>query len=175
MLARGLKAFCGMDCLVAWCASADARKLLAKAEAKTLREQARAVRPLSWYKARAQKAVNAWVVWRDRNKPCISCLKPAFIEGEWHAGHFKTRGSGKGALDPKNINKQCAACNNWKSGALEGYRKGILERFGPARLEYLETLRRDTTKRDSAYFERVAKVYRRRLKQAQTRAAEREA
>lgn len=89
--------------------------------------------------ARAQAAVNALVRARDADLPCISCGR--FHDGQWHAGHYRSRGAAPHlALDMRNIHKQCQPCNTHLHGNLIGYRAGLIARFS---LEYVEMLESD--------------------------------
>lgn len=94
--------------------------------------------------ARAQTAVNAYVRARDAELPCISCGR--LHEGQWHAGHYRSRGAAKHlALDIRNIHKQCQPCNMHLHGNQINYRLGLIARYG---LEYVETLECDNANRD---------------------------
>jgi hypothetical protein len=110
---------------------------IARKERQETRAKLMAMKPRSYWMARAQAAVNAWVRWRDRKLPCISCGTVKAVQ--WHAGHYLTRGAHPElALDPLNINKQCSQCNDHGSGRQLDHQRGILERYGQRRLEYLE-------------------------------------
>lgn len=98
---------------------------------------------LSQRKARAQVQVNAYVRLRDADLPCISCGR--FHQGQWHAGHYRSRGAASNlALDPRNIHKQCQPCNNHLHGNAIAYRAGLIERYG---VEYVEALESDNDSR----------------------------
>lgn len=68
---------------------------------------------------------------RDGNV-CISCGKTNLVGNGWHAGHFA-----KAELcnpiykyDLRNINSQCAGCNNWKEGNFIEYEKAMVKKYG---------------------------------------------
>lgn len=85
----------------------------------------------------AQAAVNAYVRERDRDLPCISCGR--FHQGQWHAGHYLSRGAHPElALDERNLAKQCQPCNTHLSGNQLEYRKGLIARYGIDHVEWLE-------------------------------------
>lgn len=93
-------------------------------------------RPL-WIK-KAQKACNEYIRERDRNLPCISCQR--HHDGQYHAGHFVPAGRGSALrFDERNIHKQCAPCNNHKSGNLVEYRRNLIVRLGAETVEWLES------------------------------------
>ena len=89
----------------------------------------------------AQAAVNAWVRWRDKDLGCISCGKPASWNGQWHAGHYLSRGAHPELAyeaDRHNLTKQCAQCNMWLSGNQAKMRQGLIERHGQHVIDWLE-------------------------------------
>jgi hypothetical protein len=85
----------------------------------------------------AQTAFNAFIRERDKDLPCISCGR--HHAGQSHAGHYKTT-----AAHPElrfseiQVWKQCAPCNNHLSGNIIEYRKGLLERIGQEKLDWIE-------------------------------------
>jgi hypothetical protein len=82
-----------------------------------------------------QKEVNAFVRQRDKGKPCISC---GIMGVKLEAGHYISRArSSKMRYDLDNIHGQCWNCNNILHGNHEGFKKGLIERYGK---EYLENL-----------------------------------
>lgn len=85
----------------------------------------------------AQAAVNAYVRMRDKDLPCISCGR--FHQGQYHAGHYLSRGAHPElALNPINIAKQCAPCNTHLSGNQVRFRTGLIARIGIELVEWLE-------------------------------------
>lgn len=116
---------------------AKARKALAYVGRKELRAAKERVKPKGQYMREAQVAINAWVRARDLSLPCISCGR--FHEGQWHAGHYRTVGSSPELrFEPLNIHKQCAPCNNHKSGDIVNYRIELVKRIGAELVEWLE-------------------------------------
>ncbi len=89
-----------------------------------------------WLKA-AQSAMNAYIRERDKLESCISCGR--FHQGQWHAGHFRSVGAHPELrFHPFNNNKQCAPCNNHKSGDIVNYRINLKDKIGEANLEWVE-------------------------------------
>lgn len=86
----------------------------------------------------AQAALNKWIrEVRDVAEPCISCGR--HHEGQWHAGHFLSRGSHPHlALVAANIAKQCMPCNVHLSGNQLNFRRGLIVRYGLEAVEALE-------------------------------------
>lgn len=158
------KSFIPFKTMQVVCGPACAHKLvkLEKVAEKTKdKERIAALRPLSWHKAQAQKAVNAYVRARDAHLPCISCQRMA---QSWDAGHYRTRGSSPHmALDPRNIHRQCVHCNQHNHGNIHGFRKGLIERYG---LDYVEALECDqsTNKYSAEDLDQIASHYRAELR-----------
>ena len=85
-----------------------------------------------------ERSVNAYVRTRDKGMPCISCGR--FHDGQWHAGHYRSKGSAPHLRfdAERNIFRQCAPCNTYLSGNLINYRRGLIARIGIADVELLE-------------------------------------
>ncbi|WP_372809471.1 recombination protein NinG [Litorivivens sp.] len=85
----------------------------------------------------AQAAFNKWVRLRDSALPCISCGR--HHKGQYHAGHYRTVGANPELrFEPLNCHKQCAPCNNHKSGDIVNYRINLVQRIGQDLVEWLE-------------------------------------
>ena len=126
------------------CAVLDARIKREQAEAKKRQEQRRKDRETrdklktraDWLKE-AQAAFNAYIRARDADQPCISCGR--HHTGQWHAGHYLSRGARPElAMHPDNCHKQCAPCNTHLSGNLVLYRVNLINKIGLDRVEWLE-------------------------------------
>jgi hypothetical protein len=92
-----------------------------------------------------KRVIQRWVNnVRDAGLPCISCGTTKLVQ--YCGGHYKSAGGHPElALDTKNLNRQCNQyCNLRLSGNIHGnktspgYIKGILDRFGQERLDYLD-------------------------------------
>lgn len=114
-----------------------AGKVKDKAKRKRLREGRERLKTLGDYAREAQRAFNAYIRERDRALPCISCGR--HHNGQFHAGHFRTVASSPELrFEEKNCHKQCAPCNNHKSGDIVNYRINLVERIGIEQVEWLE-------------------------------------
>ena len=105
------------------CAMKKVRQAKVEERAK-VRTRKEAIKTLADLKREAQTALNRWIVQvRDADKPCISCGR--HHQGQWHAGHYMSRGAApQHALNPLNVHKQCAPCNTYLHGNLIAYRCG---------------------------------------------------
>lgn len=114
-----------------------ARKALAQVERKAIKAAKERIKSRGDYLREAQTAFNAWVRERDAQLPCVSCGR--HHQGQWHAGHYRTvAGSPELRFEPLNVWKQCAPCNNHKSGDIVNYRLELARRIGADQVAWLE-------------------------------------
>jgi len=121
-----------------------------KANKKAVKELNR--KSLNWQHKQTQPVFNKlrrlqefkWFSDRGLEPVCISCQKPLGND-QWCNGHLKTVGSnGRLRYDFKNSYLQHNHnCNKHKSGDIDGYKKGLLARFGEVEskeiIDYCET------------------------------------
>ena len=123
---------CSLACALALAKESAAKER--RAEYKAAKER---LKTRGDYLKECQQAFNAWIRERDYAEPCISCGR--HHTGQYHAGHYLTVGAHPELrYHPDNCHKQCAPCNNHLSGNIVEYRKGLLAKIGPERLEWLE-------------------------------------
>ena len=114
-----------------------ARKALAEIGRKELRAAKVKIKPRAQHMKEAQTAFNAWVRERDVGLPCVSCGR--HHNGQWHAGHYRTVGGNPELrFEPLNVWRQCAPCNNHKSGDIVNYRLELVKRIGAEKVDWLE-------------------------------------
>jgi hypothetical protein len=111
----------------------------AKLDREDTAKRKEALKSKSDHMREAQAELNKWVrLVRDRDLPCISCGK--FHQGQWHAGHYLSRGAHPElALNRLNVHKQCQPCNVHLSGNQINYRIGLIARIGIVLVEWLES------------------------------------
>ena len=91
---------------------------------------------------KTEKIFNEWIRERDKNLGCISC--GGNVD---HCGHyFPTNYSGVRFYEI-NCNGQCIKCNNYLSGNLIFYRRGLIQKYGNEMIEQLETYAIETRKK----------------------------
>jgi len=133
---RPLQSVCGPSCafnLVVAKRQTDAEKARRAVKKSALEK----IKTRADYLKECQQAFNAWIRERDYAEPCISCGRHHV--GKYDAGHYLTVGAHPELrFHPENCHKQCAPCNNHLSGNIVEYRKGLLAKIGPERLEWLE-------------------------------------
>ena len=85
----------------------------------------------------AQAAFNAYVRFRDADDNCISCGRNH--AGQYHAGHFRSRGAHPELrFEELNCHKQCAPCNNHLSGNISNYRPALIAKIGQEKVDWIE-------------------------------------
>lgn len=67
---------------------------------------------------------------------CISCGCPITVN-TCDAGHFIPRAHTATRWHLRNVHAQCRTCNRMKDGNADGYRRGLIERYGPEVIEQL--------------------------------------
>jgi len=113
------------------------QKELKKARRAEYTERKEKLKTLSDYHKETQIECNRYIRERDKKDSCISCGR--HHEGQWHAGHYRSIGAAPELrYNEDNIHKQCAPCNNHKSGNILEYRISLIRKIGVERLEYLE-------------------------------------
>jgi len=114
---------------------------------------AKKIIPLPKLIAKAQKAFNARIRERDKDKGCISC--GGKVE---QAGHYLSAGHhGVHRFNEKNVHGQCVRCNMYLSGNLINYRIGLVKRIGLQQVEILEGTRHKSHKWNRLELEEIIK------------------
>ena len=167
--ARPLAQVCSLDCakVLGQAKTAKADKEHAKANRAALKAAKLAIKPLSYWEARAQAMINKWIVKvRDKDEGCISCgtRKP---ETQYAAGHYRTRkAASQHRYNPDNIHKQCNMnCNKKLSGNIINYRPALIAKIGQERHDAI--INDNSTRRYSIdELQEMTKFYSDKLKEA---------
>lgn len=89
---------------------------------------------------------------------CISCgqIKP-FEQAD--CGHYINRQHMSTRFDEMNCNAQCRKCNRFMEGNIQGYREGLIRKYGENRVLLLEA-KRNTIRRYSEFeYDTLIKYY----------------
>ena len=114
-----------------------ARKSLAQIERKEIKARKEKLKSRADHMRETQVVFNEWIRLRDAALPCVSCGR--HHEGQYHAGHYRTVGANPELrFEPLNVWKQCAPCNNHKSGDIVNYRIELVRRIGADKVDWLE-------------------------------------
>jgi hypothetical protein len=116
---------------------------------------------------KAQAAFNSFIRERDKDLACISCGR--HHQGQYHAGHYRSVGAAKQLrFNEINCHKQCAPCNNHKSGNITEYRINLIKKIGVDNTEALEN--NNEVKRYSVVeYKEIAELYKLKLRELKKR------
>ena len=174
------KGYCSVECL----AEQTKVKRIAAQEKKERKRHAEAkerVKRPSDLRKEAQRSFNAFIRYRDKDQPCISCDRPiSEIEGRdgwksggaWDAGHYMEVGSHEELrFNEDNCHRQCKSDNagagkyiKKKRSVDDLYRKKLVERIGIERVEALENYNEPKRYRAEDY-RRIRDEYKQKLKE----------
>ena len=144
--------FCNMSHAAKWGVKKAAKDRERKAKkAETEKKKVHAKQKREFYDndrpvrmREAQKAFNAFIRYRDKLLPCVSCGnftndKDLVNGSRWDCGHFKSRGAHPELrFEELNCAKQCVKCNRDSSGNIANYRVELIKRIGVENLDWLE-------------------------------------
>lgn len=136
---KSLQAVCSVQCAIALtnAGKEKARKAKEARERAEHRQAKERIKTKGEHAKEAQAAFNEFIRLRDADLPCVSCGR--HHQGQYHCGHFRTVGANPGLrFEPLNAHKQCAPCNNHKSGDIVNYRISLLQRIGAKAVDWLE-------------------------------------
>ena len=113
----------------------------------------------------AQAAFNAFIRFRDDALCCISCGR--FHTGQYHAGHYRSRGAHPELrFEELNCHKQCAPCNNHLSGNISNYRPALIGKIGQDKVDWIEGPH-ELKKYTCAELNEIELLYKQKLKDLQ--------
>lgn len=120
------------------CATEIVRIAREKQERKDTRERKEKLKTRSDWLKEVQVEFNRYIRARDKSEPCISCGR--FHQGQWHAGHYRSVAAAPNLrFDENNVHKQCAPCNNHKSGNIVEYRIRLVAKIGIEEVQIIES------------------------------------
>jgi len=158
--------FCSMACVVEH-GQKGATASSEKRKRETLTKLRSELKTASEWRTEAQTAFNAYIRWRDRAEPCISCDsmgEHAGLGGYWDAGHYRSRGAAKHlSFHQHNVHRQCSRDNRYLSGNVVEYRHRLIDRIGLDKVVALEN-NNDLVRHDIAYLARIKKIFKAKLK-----------
>jgi len=132
-----LQFVCSPICAYQYTKTKEGNKFKEKIKRKIRKEEKDKLKTKSEWAKDAQSAFNKYIRARDRELPCISCGR--HHQGQYHAGHYRSVGAHPELrFEESNCHKQCAPCNNHKSGNIVEYRINLKDRIGKEKLAWLE-------------------------------------
>lgn len=94
---------------------------------------------------------------------CISCGKVIHWKDS-DCGHYINRRHNSVRYDEMNCNAQCRKCNRFDEGNIQGYRKGLIKKYGEKAVELLEMKKFNKCKLGKLEINALAEEYRKKLK-----------
>lgn len=130
-------------------------------------ERRKEVRTKGEWAAEAQKQFNIYIRLRDADLPCISCQR--HHKGQYHAGHYRSRGAAPQLrFSEDNVHKQCAPCNNHRSGNISEYRINLVKKIGVEKVDEIESCQ-DVVKYSVDDFKAIIAEYKLKIKKIKKR------
>jgi bacteriophage lambda ninG protein len=135
-----------------------------KAEKKRLKERKEKLKSRAEWLRDAQAVFNKFIRLRDKDQSCISCGR--YHEGQWHAGHYRSVGAcPELRFCEQNVHKQCAPCNDHKSGNIIEYRINLVNKIGADKVAWLERQDHEPRKYTIEDCKAIIKHYKAKIKE----------
>jgi hypothetical protein len=167
-----LGVFCAWGCAIAHGKALAEKKKVKAVKVKHKADKERVKTKAKWL-SDLQKIVNEYVRLRDKYESCASCDKGPSWGGQWHAGHYYSRGhSSSLRFNLNNIHKQCSVCNNRLSANIIEYRPKIINKIGQHRFNYLTAHKSDIRSYDVEWIKRAINIARKGVKRIKKRNAD---
>jgi hypothetical protein len=136
---NSLQQVCNFQCALEYAAQQRIKKEAKQAQLVRLEYRQAKERLKSrkdWLKE-AQIAFNAFIRYRDKDLPCISCQ--SLNRASWDAGHYRTTAAAPELrFNELNVHRQCVQCNQHQHGNLLEFRIGLIKRIGQEKVDWLE-------------------------------------
>lgn len=139
-----LQVVCSPKCAREYAKVRAGQRYAKQIRAQEKREALEKIETLSELKEKCQRVFNQYIRLRDKNDPCISCLKEptskSLLTGsEWDCGHFRSIAAcPELRYSPINAHKQCVYCNKHLSGNHTPYRHNLIAKIGIKAVEWIE-------------------------------------
>lgn len=113
-------------------------------------------------KAKLDKEFSLFIRLRDAMSNgffrCISCGQIKRFE-QADCGHYINRQHMSTRFDEMNCNAQCRKCNRFMEGNIQGYRQGMITKYGEQRVLLLEAKKNQTRKYSDFEYKELIKYY----------------
>ena len=161
--ANSLAKVCSVQCAMEYAKKQTAAEQ-DKAEKKRLKERKEKLKSRAEWLRDAQAVFNKFIRLRDKGQPCISCGR--YHEGQWHAGHYRSVGAcPELRFCELNVHKQCAPCNDHKSGNIIEYRINLVNKIGADKVAWLERQDHEPKKYTIEDCKAIIKHYKAKIKE----------
>lgn len=111
--------------------------------------------------AKLDKVFSLYIRLRDSSNgtfKCISCGKYKSFE-QADCGHYVNRQHMSLRYSEMNCNAQCRHCNRFLEGNIQGYRRGLIAKYGEPQVELLEAMQNKTCKISEFELQEMIKYY----------------
>ena len=119
-------------------------------------------------KAKLDRVFSQYIRLRDmigntKTFQCVSCGKIKPIS-QADCGHYINRQHMATRFSEMNCNAQCRSCNRFDEGNIQGYRRGLVQKYGEQRVLLLEAQKYEMKKYTEFEYEILIKYYRAEIK-----------
>lgn len=94
---------------------------------------------------------------------CISCGRIIPFD-QSDCGHYINRQHMATRYSEKNCNAQCRSCNRFDEGNIQGYRRGLIAKYGEPTVLLLESLKKEINKISDFEYQTMIDFYRKEVK-----------
>lgn len=94
---------------------------------------------------------------------CISCGRILPYD-ESDCGHYINRQHMATRFSEKNCNAQCRKCNRFDEGNIQGYRRGLISKYGEPTVLMLEAMKNQINKISDSEYETLIEFYKKEVK-----------
>lgn len=94
---------------------------------------------------------------------CISCGRILPYD-ESDCGHYINRQHMATRFSEKNCNAQCRKCNRFDEGNIQGYRRGLIAKYGEPTVLMLEAMKNQINKISDFEYETLIEFYKKEVK-----------
>jgi hypothetical protein len=94
---------------------------------------------------------------------CISCGRLLPFE-QSDCGHYINRQHMATRFNEKNCNAQCRKCNRFDEGNIQGYRRGLIAKYGEPTVLMLEAMKNQINKISDFEYRAMIDYYRKEVK-----------
>ena len=99
----------------------------------------------------------------DGTFKCISCGQVKDLS-QADCGHYVNRRHMATRFDEMNCNAQCRSCNRFDEGNMQGYRRGLVAKYGEQRVLLLEAKKHESRKYSMFEYEALIQHYKEEVK-----------
>lgn len=100
---------------------------------------------------------------KDGTFRCISCGRVLPFD-QSDCGHYINRQHMATRYSEKNCNAQCRSCNRFDEGNIQGYRRGLIAKYGETIVLLLESLKKEINKISDFEYQTMIDFYRKEVK-----------